>query len=60
MGGVEVTGGAVRLSGKCEKYSCSMRAVKKVSVPFGKGESCQGSGTVVDHSKGCKIATRKV
>ena len=37
MGGVKVTGGkceicwrAVRLSGKCEKCSCSMRAVKKV------------------------------
>ena len=36
MGGVKVTGGSVRvvktvrLSGKCEKCTCSMRAVKKV------------------------------
>ena len=33
MGGVTVTGGSVRivrLSGKCEKRTCSMRAVKKV------------------------------
>ena len=33
MGDVKVTGGsvrAVRLSGKCEKCTCSMRAVKKV------------------------------
>ena len=29
------------LSGKCEKCTCSMRAVKKVLVPFGRGESCQ-------------------
>ena len=41
-------------------FSCSMRTVKKVWVPFGKGESCQWSVTVVEHSKGYKIATRKV
>ena len=26
---------------RCEKCTCSMRALKKVYVPFGKGESCQ-------------------
>ena len=30
MGGVKVTGGCVRLSGKCKKCTHSMRAVKKV------------------------------
>ena len=29
-------------------------------MPFRKDESCQGSVTFVEHSKGCKIATRNV
>ena len=50
----------MRLSGKCERFTCSMRAVKKVQVPFGKGESCHKIVTGFEHSKGCKIATGKV
>ena len=30
----------MRLSGKCETCACGMSAEKKLSVPFGKGESC--------------------
>ena len=34
---------------ECKNCTCGMRAVKKVGMQFGKGESCWGSVTVVDH-----------
>ena len=50
----------MRSSGESQACTGGMRAIKEISIPLGKCESFWGGVSVLEHGKGCMIATRMV